>query len=161
MFSSKLCEGFSCNESVKYHGKHHRDPNKLQLFLCRFLFVLLLWLCFQCIRFFGETSERKLAYKRTNPKVEMFGYTAQENSTEIFDINRPCDIKETFEFSLRGDDPVPTDEWQKMREELSRDFSLLYTRLILIIARGVYFNSNILPIPSGIISYNEGKNFTV
>ncbi|XP_075256740.1 uncharacterized protein LOC142349208 [Convolutriloba macropyga] len=99
----------------------------------------------ECIRFFGETSERKLAYKRTNPKVEMFGYTAQENSTEIFDINRPCDIKETFEFSLRGDDPVPTDEWQKMREELSRDFSLLYTRLILIIARALKLdNPNII-----------------
>ena len=122
-------------------------------------------LCYYCGFLVHKIFWRRLKERQlTSEQVQRWKCSDtwhKKTRLKYLDINRLCDIKESFEFSLRGDDPLPTVEWQKLREELRRDFSLLCRKLILIIARGVYFNSSFLQIPSGITSYNDGKTFNV
>ena len=93
--------------------------------------------------FFSWDSKAKNLYKRKSPQTDLFGYTAKESTTEVFDGSKPVDSKETFECSLNGADLVPTENWQKCRSELCRQFSRLYLNTLALLARGVLLGLSI------------------
>ncbi|XP_063721193.1 uncharacterized protein LOC134847870 isoform X1 [Symsagittifera roscoffensis] len=96
----------------------------------------------EAANFFGCPTQCKEEFVRRDPKREMFGYTAQDKSTEVFDRSKPSDIKETFEFSPNGLDPVPSEEWQRCRELLSGQFSDLFHKMLVLLARALGLKSS-------------------
>ena len=56
-------------------------------------------------------------------------------------------VQETFEFSPNGLDPVPSEEWQRCRELLSGQFSDLFHKMLVLLARGKLTQLSLLPKP--------------
>ena len=93
---------------------------------------------FKVETFFAAESDVKKPYLRSDPTRNMFGYTPPDLTQEVFDANKPKDHKETFEFSLWGQDEVPTEKWHFHRQQLASQMGLLFERFLTLFAIGLY-----------------------